>query len=169
MNTFKRSALGVFALVAVSAAAAGIAGNPGASSDLAALQAVDQAWVKAYNAGEVDGVTKLYANDAILMPPGAPGAHGRAAIHAFFASDIPASQKAGVTFHLTGQEDGGVSLDWGWCSGTYSVTDKSGKVVDAGKYLSVSHKDGGVWRYVRDTWNSDGAAPAAPAADAHKQ
>ncbi|HVA56113.1 MAG TPA: hypothetical protein VNI53_10030, partial [Gammaproteobacteria bacterium] len=74
------------------------------------------------------------------------------------------SQKVGITFHLGLHPDGGVVGDWGWCSGTYNVTDQSGKVVDTGKYLSVSRKEGGAWRYVRDTWNSDGAMPA-PAVD----
>jgi hypothetical protein len=50
----------------------------------------------------------------------------------------------------------------GWQSGTYTVTDKSGKVVESGKYLSVSMKKGGKWLYVRDTWNAD-AAPPQPA------
>jgi len=51
------------------------------------------------------------------------------------------------------------------------VKDKAGKVVEAGKYLSVSMKKGGKWLYLRDTWNADGvppapAAPVAPAAPA---
>jgi hypothetical protein len=49
------------------------------------------------------------------------------------------------------------------------VTDKSGKVLEAGKYLSVSMKKAGKWLYVRDTWNADAAPPpAAPAAPPKK-
>ncbi|HVC29460.1 MAG TPA: nuclear transport factor 2 family protein [Gammaproteobacteria bacterium] len=132
-----------------------------AASELAALQAVDQEWLHAYNAGDVNKLTSLYAKDAVLLPPRAPAAHGRSAIHVFFAQDVAASQKAGVTFHLGAHPDGGVVGEWGWCSGTYSVTDKSGKVVDVGKYLSVSRKEAGAWHYVRDTWNSDGAMAAS--------
>lgn len=52
----------------------------------------------------------------------------------------------------------------GWQSGTYVVKDKAGKVVETGKYLSVSMKKDGKWPYVRDTWNADGApAPAESA------
>jgi ketosteroid isomerase-like protein len=131
------------------------------TSAVAALHAVDQKWVKAYNAGDVDGVANLYDENAMLMPPGSPGAKGRAAIRAFFAKDIPASQKDGIVFSLDPKPDGGVSGNMGWVSGKYVVKDKSGKVVDAGKYLSVSQKKGGKWLYIRDTWNSDG--PQAPA------
>jgi uncharacterized protein (TIGR02246 family) len=128
-----------------------------AAADVKALQAVDKVWVSAYNAGDADAAANLYDENAILMPPGAPSAHGRAAIRAFLASDIATSAKAGITFHLGEKSDGGVAGAMGWVSGTYTVTDKSGKVVDAGKYLSVSKKEGGKWLYVRDTYNSDGA------------
>ena len=82
--------------------------------------------------------------------------------------DTAESQKAGVTFSLGPKPAGGVSSDTGWQSGTYAVTDKTGKVVETGKYLSVSMKKGGKWLYVRDTWNADGAPPAESAAPAKK-
>jgi ketosteroid isomerase-like protein len=131
-----------------------------ASADLKAMHAVDQAWLKAYNAADGDTLAALYDEKAILLPPGAPAANGRAAIRTYLAADAAASAKAGVTFHLGANPDGGVSGDMGWVSGTYTVTDKSGKVVEAGKYLSVSKKEGGKWMYIRDTWNSDGPPPA---------
>ncbi len=136
-----------------------------ASKEVAALHAVDQAWLKAYSAGDGDALAALYDEKATLMPPGAPAAHGRAAIRAFLAADSAATAKAGFTFHLGANPEGGASGDMGWASGTYSVTDKSGKTVETGKYLSVSKKEGGTWRYIRDTWNSDGApkGEAAPA------
>ena len=135
------------------------------ANEVAALHAVDQVWVKAYNAGDVDTVAGLYDERALLLPPGSAGVNGRAAIRAFFAKDIAASAKDGVMFVLGPKPDGGVSGDMGWVSGTYVVKDKSGKVVDAGKYLSVSMKKGGKWLYIRDTWNSDGSpAPAESAA-----
>lgn len=141
----------------------------GAAKEVAALQAVDQAWAKAYNAGDADAVASLYDEQAVLLPPGAPATKGRPAIRAFFAKDTAESQKAGVTFVLDSNPAGGVAGDTGWQSGTYAVKDKAGKVVETGKYLSVSVKKGGKWLYVRDTWNSDGAtAPAESAAPAKK-
>jgi len=71
--------------------------------------------------------------------------------------------KGGITFNLGPKPAGGVSGNMGWQSGTYSVTDKSGKVLETGKYLSVSMKKRGKWVYVRDTWNADAAPPAPPA------
>jgi ketosteroid isomerase-like protein len=162
MRIYKRIVSGILVLLCLSAAASGAWAANGSSKELAALQAVDQEWVKAYNAGDAGTVAGLYAEDAVLLPPGTAGVHGRVAIHAFFISDIAASRKAGVVFHLTDHPDGGVSGDWGWCSGTYKVTDKAGHIIETGKYLSVSRKVSGKWRYVRDTWNSDGSMTTTP-------
>jgi uncharacterized protein (TIGR02246 family) len=131
------------------------------AKEVAALQAVDQAWVKAYNAGDADALASFYDEHAVLLPPGAPSANGRAAIRAFLAQDAAESAKAGAAFSLGPKPAGGVSGDMGWQSGTYVVKDKSGKVLDTGKYLSVSTKKGGKWLYVRDTWNSDVPPPVA--------
>ena len=139
------------------------------AKEIAALQAVDQNWAKAYNAGNADAVANLYDEQAVLLPPGAPGASGRAAIKAFFAKETAESQKAGVVFTLGPKPTGGVSGDMGWQSGTYTVKDKAGKVVETGKYLSVSMKKDGKWLYVRDTWNADGAAVPAESAPPAKK
>lgn len=134
------------------------------AAEVAALHAADQAWTKAYNGGDVEGVVSLYDENAVLLPPGAPPMSGRAAIRAFFAKDMAESAKSGAVFSLGPKPAGGVSGDIGWASGTYFVKDKSGRAVDAGKYLSVSVKKGGKWLYVRDTWNSDGPAGSAEGA-----
>ena len=173
MNAFKRSALMALAVLVLGAVATGAFAWGGPSltkeqkaqiKDMKALHAVDNDWMTYYNKGKVDKVAALYADDATLMPPHAPAANGKAAIHAYFAGDIPGSQKGGYKFNITGTPDGAVTGDWGWVSGTYTVTDKAGNIVDAGKYLSVSHRVKGKWYYVRDTWNSDGGIPQMPGA-----
>lgn len=97
------------------------------AKEIAALQAADQNWAKAYNAGNAEAVASLYDEHAVLLPPGAPGVNGRAAIKAFFVKDTAESQKAGVTFSLGSKPDGGVSADMGWQSGVYAVKDKAGR------------------------------------------
>jgi uncharacterized protein (TIGR02246 family) len=131
------------------------------SADEAAVRAQTTNWEKAYNGGDAKAVAALYANDALLLPPGAPGVSGRAAILAFFTKDIADSKAAAAVIVVNPKTDVGVSGDTGWESGTYKVTVK-GAVVESGKFLSVSRKKDGKWLYIRDTWNSD-AMPAPPA------
>ena len=156
----KRSWLAA-SLVALVASLASL--SQAASPDEAAIRAQTTSWMKAYNGGDAKAVADLYAEDAILLPPGASAAKGKAAILAFFAKDIAGSKAAGAVFAADSKTDVGVSGDMGWESGTYKVTVK-GAVVETGKFLSVSRKKDGKWLYIRDTWNAD--APIAPPAPA---
>jgi ketosteroid isomerase-like protein len=132
-------------------------------SPVAAVHAADDSWVKAYNSGDLDTVVSLYDENAVIYPPGAPPAHGRAAIRAFFVKDNAEFLRGGLIFSLGTKPDGGVAGDLGWSSGTYMIKDKAGRVVDTGWYFSVSRKVAGRWLYVRDAWNSDGPPTQTPA------
>ena len=152
-------AVGVVALVG-SLAGFAHAASP-TSADEAAIRAQSASWEKAYNGGDAKAVAAQYAEDALLLPPGAPGVSGRAAILEYFTKDIAGTKAAGAVFVLNPKTDVGVSGNMGWESGVYKVTVK-GAVVETGKFLSVSRKKDGKWLYVRDIWNAD--APPAPSA-----
>lgn len=124
------------------------------AADMAALNAVTQAWQSAYAAGNADAIAELYAEDALVAAPDRPAVVGRAAIREMVAADIAGAQAAGMTLNIS-ESVGGVSGDLGWNSGTWTATDASGTVVDSGNYLSVSKKVDGKWLYIRDMWNSD--------------
>ena len=151
-------------IVALAASIAGFAHAAlAASADETAIRAQSINWSKAYNGGDAKAVAALYAEDALLLPPGAPGVSGRAAIQEFFTKDIAGAKAAGAVFVVNTGTDVGVSGNMGWESGTYKVTVKAA-VVETGKFLSVSRKKDGKWLYLRDTWNAD--APPAPAVSA---
>jgi uncharacterized protein (TIGR02246 family) len=144
-----------------------------AADDAGAIRAGTDAWIKAYNAGNADAIVAMYAEDAVIMPPGAAPARGRAAIKQFLVKDIADSKAAGITLVLTKENDVGVKGDVAWHAGTYTVANKAGATVDSGGYMEVWRKAGGKWHIVRDIWNSSTppptAAPApAPAAPAKK-
>jgi ketosteroid isomerase-like protein len=128
------------------------------TADETTLKEITQTWLKSYNGGDADTIGALYAEEAVLMPPHAPVARGRAAIREFVAKDSAGAKSAGIKL-VPGAETVGVNGDWGWNSGSYTVQDGSGKTVDSGSYLSVSHKVNGKWLYVRDTYNSDQPLP----------
>ena len=157
---------GKFSWLAVGAVALmGMAGIATAatpvSADESAIRAQTSSWEKAYNGGDAKAVAAQYAEDALLLPPGAPGVSGRPAILQFFTKDIAESKATGAVFVINPKTDVGVSGNMGWESGTYKVAVK-GAVVETGKFLSVSRKKDGKWLYIRDTWNAD--APTVPPA-----
>jgi uncharacterized protein (TIGR02246 family) len=107
--------------------------------------------------GQNDSLTaSIYAEDAVMMPPGATKVTGRANIRAFWATVWPLRATLTITpAAIT------VSGDWAYGEGTWTWTAPvtGGEQRDHGKYLDVWHRIDGNWSMVRDIWNSD-LAPA---------
>jgi ketosteroid isomerase-like protein len=136
------------------------------SADESAIRTVNVNWGKAYNGGDAKAVTALYADDAVLLPPGAPSARSKAAILTFYTKDIADTKAQGAELVLAckpgdrspapcnSQTEVAVSGNMGWEVGYMKVLVK-GTVVDTGKWLSVMQKKNGRWQLIRDTWNMD--------------
>ena len=162
MHFLKQVALVSCSLLAL--AASPIASAAGGTSAEAAFRAGTAEWVAAYNAGSVDRIVALYADDAVVMPPNAPAASGHAAIRGFLTKDIASSKAASVSLSVTDVNSGaGASGDLGWHTGMFSVVDAAGKTTGTGKYSEVWQKRHGKWVIIRDIWNND-APPAAVSA-----
>jgi len=159
MIRFKHAAVVAVSLIAL-AGCTKTAPSADSAGDETAIRAINPAWFKAYNAGDPDGIVALYADNAVLNAPGAQPARGHAAIRDYLVNDIAASTNAGLTFNGGSAPEFGVSGDLGWEWNTFTVTDKSGATVDAGKYVTVYGRQGGKWVIIRDIWNSD--APPKP-------
>jgi uncharacterized protein (TIGR02246 family) len=155
----KLSQLVVLAVCVAALGACTQVAPPAAKVSEDTLRAINVAWNKAYNAGDGAAVAALYAEDAVLNAPGAPSVRGKAAIRDYYLKDAPAFAASGLTASDDPATDVGQSGDLAWESGTYKATDKSGAVVDTGKFLSVLQRKDGKWMILRDTWNSDTPAP----------
>ena len=109
------------------------------------------AWAAAWNAGNASNIAVLYAEDAVLLPPGGMELQGRAAIEAFWQSQIDAAP--GVKVKLETKELhnlGEVAVE----VGSYVNTGPDGEHVGHGKYLVVWMLKDGTWQMARDIWNS---------------
>ena len=167
-----KKSLIAFAIAAVIAAATGCAQTPpiqDTAADQAKLQSDALIWFDYYAKADADGMANLYAEDALLMPPGAPAVTGRPGIKTFLGEDAAKAKTAGVSVKNMSVTGFGVSGDQGWISGTYKIVDASGTTVDSGSYLSAHRRTNGSWLYIRDIWNSDRPpAPPAPMASVKK-
>ena len=106
----------------------------------------------ALGAGDPVLSATYYAEDAILLPPGAARIDGRAGIESFWIGVF----ESGVTdLALVPREvegDGQVAHETG--DFTLGSPSESGMVTVAGKYVVVWRlDDDGKWRVVRDIWN----------------
>jgi ketosteroid isomerase-like protein len=165
---FRKPLLAFVAFIVVALAGGCAQPQPAASGtpdDEAKLKADALSWFGYYAKVDADGMANLYAEDAVLMPPGAPAVTGRPGIKAFLNEDAAKSKTAGISIKNGAVTGASVSGDTGWISGNYTVVDASGAALDSGSYLSVHHRTNGAWLYIRDIWNSD-RPPAPPAAAA---
>lgn len=127
------------------------------AEDKETIKAITPAWYKAYNSGDANGIVALYAEDAMIIAPGVPAVHGKAAIQEYFTKDVVASNEAGITLNGAPSKDLDVSGNIGWEWGKFTIKDKSGSTIDQGNYISVLKKKDGKWLIACDIWNSDGS------------
>lgn len=138
------------------------AGGEGVSSaalsarDSAAIVAVDSAFVTAANAGDVDGVAAVYANDAALLAPNLPLQRGRNAIRSFWGGLLKAYT---VKFDIASdmiEGRGDLAYNMGHYRFTAVPKDKNASgVADEGKFVEILKKQpDGSWKYVVDIYNS---------------
>lgn len=124
-------------------------GNPKIIEDLST------AWNEAFNTGDLDTMTMIYAKDARIMPPNGQMMRGAEGVRAAFGPMID----AGLTGQISIQEIT-MQSNVAYKIGSYKVMDGD-NVVDTGKFIETWLKgDDNKWRIANDIWNSDN--PPAP-------
>lgn len=128
----------------------------GAGSD--GPQSVDEAWVKAMKANDLNAVVACYAPDAVGWFPGENQAKGTDAIRAVFkrlldANTVTDAKLADTTYKSVGDR----AVAWG--TFTLKLTPKAGgaPVVMAGRFTAVMELRDGKWVYVVDHASADPA------------
>ena len=146
----RKSVLMLLTVVCLAAACSGA--KPGAEftmKDQTVIRERNDAFVKAFNAKDVDQILAIYAENSTFMPPNEPIIRGKDALRTFYTDLI----KAGATdLRLNvGEVSGNGPL--AYQTGTYELN--RGAVRDRGKYLFVLRKIADTWRYEYTMWNSD--------------
>jgi len=129
--------------------------------DVAANEAITDAYIQAVRTEDWMAVAALYTEDAVLMPPNTPMIQGREAIQAWNEASPPITE-----FNLTIVEIDGRG-DLAFVRGTYSMTialeDAPGPIQDTGKYIEIRRKqEDGSWLIAVDMFNSDLPLPPSP-------
>jgi uncharacterized protein (TIGR02246 family) len=128
----------------------------GSNANLEMIDKVRDAHVAALNAGDAQSWAAQFTDDAMQMPPNAPGNAGRAKIASWSQAFL---DRFRVQFSLAVAEVH-VLGEWAFERGSYTVslTPKAGgpSVYDHGKYITIyQRKPGDDWRMARDIWNSN--------------
>jgi ketosteroid isomerase-like protein len=126
-------------------------------AELGAIHAADSLFAAAANAGNLDALVAVYANNAAVLPPNLPPQKGRAAIRSFWGSFLSAYT---VRFEL-GSDAVEARGDLAYNMGHYRFTavpkaKADPGVADEGKFLEILRKQpDGSWKYLVDMYSSN--------------
>jgi uncharacterized protein (TIGR02246 family) len=145
MMTRTTAIVGLAALVLAGAAHAG-------APDKATIQALDDQFDAAVRAGDAAALSMLYAEDATLMPAGAPRMDGRSAIKAYWGAGMAQIGDAA----LTADDVKLLGPDYVREVGHYALKTKGPpSMTISGKYIVIWKREGGTWKLWTDIWNGD--------------
>lgn len=117
----------------------------------AAIEAVNTEFGNFVAKGDSAGIASLYTSDAKLMGSNMPAVSGKTNIESAFGGMLAMGiGSATLTTTEVWGTEALVSEE-----GTYSLSDKSGKEIDKGKYIVLWKMEDGKWKLFRDCFNSD--------------
>jgi uncharacterized protein (TIGR02246 family) len=143
------------AATALALASANASATMDRSPDEAAVKAVTENWRATYATGDFEAISRLYTDDAKLLPPNEVAVSGRKAILVWFEKNLRPLMPGSVTFHdyeIYGGGDTATSMSW------MEMYDAKGHVIERGKQTVVLLKQNGQWKIHRDMWSDDTAA-----------
>ena len=106
-------------------------------------------YAQAMRTGDAEKVNSFYADDAIILAPGAPPIIGRAAI-------LKGHQNSYKRIRVEGTPTASeVSGDLGFVRGTYRNTWVETSNVQTGQFVEIWKRVNGQWKVYVDTWTVD--------------
>lgn len=126
-------------------------------------QDIDEAWMKAVAANDLEAVMACYSQDAVMWLPGAPEARGHDAIRSSYAELFEANTVTDVTVTNTHYETSG-DLSVGWGDFALTLSPKAGgePVVLKGRFTEIARGEDGKWAYIADHASSPASPTAQP-------
>jgi len=132
------------------------------ATEEAAIRQVDSDIVAAINANNIDAMLVFYAEDARMLPPGAPPVVGKAAIRDLANSFVSAGVVVAHNLENVVVSKGG---DLAYVSYSYelSFTGPEGSTItETGKDITIYKKaTNGSWKLAIDMWNENEANSAS--------
>jgi ketosteroid isomerase-like protein len=128
------------------------------AADVEALRAAGQRALVAFREGDAATLDALYAEDAVLVNPGAEPLDGKTAIDSLHRYEM--SRPGYVIDWESIRVEAAESGDLGYDFGRWSTRAPDGEIEDHGYYVNVFRKVDGTWRTIVEVNGS--SAPVSP-------
>ncbi len=126
-----------------------------ADSAKAAIDAINVSYARWLNTNQADSVATLFAEDAVLMPPGMPAVSGREAIRNWLtANPMPPASEIGFA-SVDVQANGPIAVERGTSVFTMPAMGRTPASTTHGKYLVYWRKVGDAWLQAATIWSDD--------------
>lgn len=126
-----------------------------AASDEQRITELEQQWVDAIEARDVDAVVEFYAEDGRVMPPNAEPAIGRDSVRGVWSAilELPGLDMSFEPAIVKVAESGDIA----YTIGNYQMhyDGDQGRVLDSGKYIDLWEKVDGEWKVRADMFSSN--------------
>jgi uncharacterized protein (TIGR02246 family) len=123
---------------------------------------LDDAWLRAANANDLEAIVALYAPDATLYPPDAMEVRGTTAIRKSYADLLAAFTIKDAKLDAVYETSGDLSVGWGRWSMTMVPKAGGAPMAFTGRTMAVAKKIGGKWLYVADHASAPLPPPPSP-------
>jgi uncharacterized protein (TIGR02246 family) len=122
-------------------------------ADRAAIRQAQDDYVRLTNARDFKGLAALYAEDAVILPPGRPAIQGRAAIQAFMDGSPPSANFQLQVIELDGR--GNLAYSREIAVSTMNPPGTTPRIVRE-KVIAIWRRQAdGSWKVLRDIWNAE--------------
>lgn len=133
-------------------------------SDVAAIQAMTEAWEEAIQAEDVPALLAMSTDDIVVMGPDAPSARGKQVLEESYRSLFEAFSVT-ATWPVEGTEEIVVADRWAYQMSEFTlamIPKDGGEAIEAhGKLIMIFQRQpDGTWRFAREAWNRN-SPPAA--------
>ena len=118
-------------------------------------QATADAWLGAFNSGDLDGLGLMYAEDAEILPPDQPIVSGHEAIGAFWKTFNPGE----VRIEVSSVNAERLGQYW-FREGMYAAKYPEEGQPRVGKFIELWKKVDGNWLLYRHMWSPNAPRPA---------
>ena len=115
------------------------------------IEVVNTTFVAAAQKGDSAALAALYSETAQLMPAGSEPIQGREGIQKFWQGALGSGIAAVSLKTLEVYAQGAAATE----VGHYELRDRTGKVLDQGKYIVIWHRENTHWRLLRDMFSTN--------------